>query len=67
MYKIVQPIISKDDYRCWETAIVISQHRTKEKAFDVIAKENRAIRRTPGYGSARRDWYIIDENFELVQ
>lgn len=60
-YFVVQPIM--DGLDRWESATIISRHRTRAAASEARDKANRKLRRQPGMAQSWVDWHIIPSSY----
>lgn len=67
MYYVVQPYMSQHDPQCWRTAPVVSRHRTIEAAKNKIDQANKRMNKGRYFSKARKNWYVVDADFNLVQ
>lgn len=59
-YHVVQPTMSKRDSQCWDTALIISTHKSAKEAFKHIETANKALKKIPGMQNSYRDWHVIN-------
>lgn len=61
-YLVVQPVMNDGPDR-WESATIISRHRTRAAASEARDKANRKLRRQPGQSQSWVDWHVIPSSY----